>query len=240
MHRKGLEDRKLLIMFPGASARRGGAHLDIQRHSWSADFPDHDVLCFSDPTMTPENRIGLAWFQNHADAFGIAAVETLLREMMDSFGYQHENVHFFGSSGGGFVAMWLANRFPASQVTAINPQIYLVNYTRSFFEDMLEHCYPGLSEQEAHSQYGSRLSVKLDATARRAPLVVIQNRHDERHMKGHLEPFIATQDPQHVSALDSLDSRPLNKVNVFIYEDQKMGHTPPRREDTVAMLRKLL
>lgn len=238
---KQTDEKKLLIMLPGASARKRG-HIDFQRYSWSEDFPDHDVVSVSDPSLTPDNTLGLAWFQHSKNNYGLDALERLIRRIADEGRYAPENVTLFGSSGGGFGVLQLANRFPASRVIAINPQIYLYNYTRSFYEEMLATCYPGESHQTVMRDYEHRIVVQIDLAKRQGEIFIFQNSYDTKHFSKHLEPFIAEQDPYFVTRTSNWPPSivPDGRLNIIVYDDEASGHAPPSRRKTLTMLEPLL
>lgn len=230
---------KLLVLLPGATNREKG-HLDFQRYSWSRDF-DFNVIAMSDPTMRPDNDISIAWFQNTTNAYGIDALGVLIKKLAHDSGIKEENILFFGSSGGGFTGLKLANSFPLSPVIAINPQIYLYNYSKPHFEKMVDHCYPGLSMQEVMRNYKDRLVVKLDSEARKAPSFIFQNIHDDKHLNLHTRHML-----RHMPESDYTEfeiGSPLSSdkmLQVVYFADEESGHTPPGKDDTMAMIRSVL
>jgi hypothetical protein len=239
MDRKAGKPGKLLAMFPGASARKK-SHLDFQRYGWSADFPDHDVIAFSDPSLKPGNTLGLAWFQHHVDSYGIAAAQKLMTALLSTGGYRADHLTLFGSSGGGFTALQLADSLPQARVIAMNPQIFLYNYSPAHYTAMIETCYPGLTTAEVRQKYRGRITVQLDLENRAAPVFIFQNLHDTQHLTRHLRPYLKRLDAELVGeTLETLPKAP-NKLNVVIFDDPASGHAPPARDKTVAMLAPLL
>jgi pimeloyl-ACP methyl ester carboxylesterase len=232
--------KKLLVMLPGASKRSHG-HIDFQRRTWSEDFPQHDVLVFTDPTLRPTNDIGLAWFQHSKDHYGLAAIASTIRRLIAATGHAETDITFFGSSAGGFGALQLAGVFPEASAIAFNPQIYLHKYTRSFFRAMLATCYPGMKESEVIEQFPDRITVKIDPDLRKGKIYIFQNTCDETHLVRHLQPLLQTVEHQAFLQAD-LDANPaaFGKINVVYFTDPALGHSPPSRETTVSMVQKLL
>lgn len=231
--------KKLLVMLPGASARKNGP-MDFQRYAWSGDFPKHDVIAFTDPSLKPQNSLGLAWFQNSKDAYGIAALATLMRRIIALGGYDEENVVFFGSSGGGFGVLQLADAFPNSKVIALNPQMFLYNYNQHHYDEMIKACYPGMTDEQVRKAYPERIAVRLNLKARVAPTYIFQNVYDHSHVERHLKPFLKNLDPKDVRESKKKPSDPPAKLNVVFFEDRDSGHAPPSRQVTVEMLLQLL
>jgi len=236
--RKGA--KKLLIMLPGASKRAHG-HIDFQRRTWSEDFPEHDVLTLTDPTLRPDNDIGLAWFQYNKDNYGLDAIATVVRRVIASTGHREVDITFFGSSAGGFGALQLAGAFPEANAIAINPQIYLYNYTRSFFKDMLETCYPDLKESDVLARFPNRMAVNIDLSSRIGKIFIFQNTCDEIHVSRHLKPLLETMKHQTLTQADvDADPAAAGKFNVIYFTEATLGHSPPSRQMTLSMVGKLL
>jgi predicted esterase YcpF (UPF0227 family) len=218
--------KRLILMFPGASSRAKG-YIDFQRYSWAENF-DANVVVFSDPTMTASNNITLGWFQGTVSNFGITAVRLLICKIIDELGIAENDVLFFGSSAGGFTSLKLAEHFAFANVIAINPQLYLYNYTRSFYEKMLAYSYAGLSEQQVLAEYKDRLVVKHSIVNTNRQITIFQNKHDERHLNRHLNHFL--QGVDQVNRVEEPDCFKVQSgMNVVIYDDKESGHAPPDR-----------
>ena len=122
---------KIIIMLPGATNRKKGA-VDYQRYSWSSSF-EQSFITFSDPTITAENDLSIGWFQNKLGSYGVGLLTILVRRIIAILGVSENDILFFGSSAGAFVSLKLANEFTVSPVVAINPQIYLYNYSKAHY-----------------------------------------------------------------------------------------------------------
>jgi predicted esterase YcpF (UPF0227 family) len=183
----------------------------------------------------------LAWFQHSKDHYGLTAIATTIRRLIAATGHAETDITFFGSSAGGFGALQLAGVFPEANAIAFNPQIYLYNYTRSFFREMLATCYPGMKESEVITQFSDRMTVKIDPGLRKGKIYIFQNTCDEIHLARHLQPLLETVEHQTFRQTD-LDADPaaFGKINVVYFTDPALGHSPPSRETTVSMVQKLL
>jgi len=229
------ESNKLIIMLPGATNREKG-HLDFQRYSWSKNF-DCSVIAFTDPSIKSSNDLSIAWFQNHVSAYGIEALGVLIKKISNDTGYATEDIALFGSSGGGFTALQLANTFPDSPVIAINPQTYLYNYSRPHFEKMVQRCYPGMSPQKVINDYRSRLVVDLDPLMRKQAAYIFQNIHDEKHLNLHTKLLLKSMIEESYSEQNLDDPmRSDRTLHVIYYADKEAGHTPPNKEDTISII----
>lgn len=235
------QPRRLMVMLPGASARKRG-HIDFQRYTWATDYPAYDVVSFSDPSLKADNDIGLAWFQNSPDSYGLDALAEGIAQICEAGGYAQKDMVLFGSSGGGFAGLKLAPRFPDARVIAINPQIHLPKYSRAAYQKMLATCYPGLSEESVLEKFGSRLRVPADLVNRSAPIFLFQNSHDALHVKHHLAPLLAEIAPDMQAEFfeDVGPETEWRALNVIRYSDAALGHSPPSRPETNRMIAPLL
>ena len=235
------QPRRLLVMLPGAS-RRARGHLDFQRYTWAIDFPAYDLVSFSDPSLKPGNDIGLAWFQNSADRFGVDALAEGITRICAAGGYAQKDVVFFGSSGGGFTGLMLASRFPEARVIAINPQISLPKYSRKHFLQMLAVCYPGYPENVVLEKFGARMTVSPDLVNRPAPVFVFQNNYDTQHVTHHLAPLLSEIPPEKRAEFSHQvgPQSEWRKLNVIRYDDAEHGHAPPTRAETNRLIAPLL
>lgn len=233
--------KRLLVMLPGASARKHG-HLDFQRHGWGDDYPDHDIVAISDPSLKPGNDIGLAWFQNSAAYCGLDALAEGLSRICEAGRYAPQDVVILGSSGGGFAGLMLARRFPMARIIAFNPQLDLRHYSRSAYLKMLGTCYPGFTESAVQQRFGDRMRVSPELVERTAPIFLFQNEHDTLHLNHHLTPLLqkvpAEKQAEFTGRIGPrADWRILNIIR---YADPALGHSPPSRADTGDLIRPLL
>lgn len=233
--------RRLLVLLPGASARKAG-HLDFQRHTWAGDYPGYDVVSVSDPSLKPDNDIGLAWFQNSADRFGLDALAEAILTICAAGNYAPDDMVIMGSSGGGFAAMMLASRFPQARIIAINPQLNLPKYNRTAYLKMLATCYPGLPETEVQTRFADRIRVTPEVAMREAPIFLFQNTHDALHVEHHLKPLLAGVDPARLAEFSGQlgPQTEWRALNVVHYDDAELGHSPPSRANTNALIAPIL
>ncbi|WP_235012685.1 YqiA/YcfP family alpha/beta fold hydrolase [Spiribacter roseus] len=227
---------KLMVQLPGATDRSKG-YLDFQRYSWGGQY-NRNVLTLSDPTITSDNDLSLGWFQGSPGVFGVDAAEAMIREVLRVGNILEKDVVIFGSSGGGFAALKLAERFDAAQVIAINPQIFLYNYTKSYFNRMLKSVYPGFEENDFINKFKDRIVVSEKSFFRTGKTFIFQNRCDEKHMKRHLGPLLKKVG-NGLAVVESENALDLNMDSVIYYDDAERGHSPPSNSETMALLRRI-
>jgi hypothetical protein len=227
---------RLLIILPGATSRKMGC-IDFQRHTWCSELPASCIV-FSDPTIRSDNELTIGWFQGDKDHFAIDGLAEIVGTVTQKLGIPPNKVAFFGSSAGGFVALHVGNKFPDALVFAINPQIYLEKYSRSFYAKMLNTCYQECSEDVINNQYRNRMVVPLPEQKRTSPIFIMQNTDDSIHVERHLKPWLAKIDAKDWTAVSFERGMLLTprKINIIYYSDPIAGHSPPGREDTLMAL----
>jgi len=226
----------LTILLPGAINREKGL-IDFQRHSWAQDFGT-SVISFSDPTINIENDISIGWFQGNEDEFGVDLLAQIIAGLLNDNGYAQSAVTILGSSAGGFVGLKLANKFPQARIVAINPQIFLFNYVRSHYERMMAACYPKRSLKDSESQHRDRIVVELPSPDREGRIYIIQNTMDDRHYELHLMKYLKQlkEDDFYITKIENAERDRVRRLNVLLYEDSLLGHSPPNKETTLRYL----
>lgn len=227
----------LTVLLPGA-VHRDRRTVDFQRYSWSDDMDGH-VISVADPTLTEDNTLSIGWFQGTHEHYAMDRAEALVRACYKALHVPEHAVCVFGSSAGGFSALQLVTRFPEATALAINPQIYIYNYSKRFFDPLLTYSYPDMDFPSAHAAYRDRLSVHVHTVPRTTPIFIMQNTEDEHHVKRHIG-YYAKKLPtglctQCVEGADSKDEDAL--INISYYNDPVTGHAPPDKETTLAYIR---
>ena len=236
--------KRLAVFLPGATKRVYGVY-DFQRYTWSEELVDFDCLFFSDPSIQEKNDLTLGWFQYSKDSYGIDSLAKLIKIVIKEKDYQESNVLIFGSSGGGFVSLKLAEYFTEALIVALNPQIYLYNYTKPYYLNMLKWCYGNENENIIKTSFFSRISVSGTFDSERGnPVFIIQNTADERHMVRHLKPLLRKIGGKVLGHLDDVTVKEYALsyccVNVLTYYDEKSKHNPPEKKVTLKILTDLL
>ena len=236
-HKKALTKRKLIIMLSGSS-KRNKSHLDFQRYTWSNYIHDYDVISFPDPTLKPTNDIKLAWYQYNKDNYGLKVVCEAIKEIAKTNDYCEEDIILFGSSGGGFAALQLANLLTKSQIIAINPQIYLYNYQKKYYQAMIVECFQGMDHQSVFKYFKERIALQIDFVKRNSGVYIFQNTTDTAHMVRHLKPFLKSVKQSFINEFDKWPTQDFNenKLNIIFYTDETSLHSPPAMAETLEML----
>jgi hypothetical protein len=230
---------KLIVMLPGAIDRTKVLQ-NFQRYSWSKDI-NHSMISFLDPTIQENNDLSIGWFQGEQNNFALTNLISLLFRIIKDNNIKEENIVFFGSSAGGFSVLQLANAFNKSKIIAINPQLYLYNYSQLHFNNLLDYSYNNLDKEYILSKFNDRLEVKIDLNKRNVPIFIYQNTCDTHHMEKHLKYFLNTLDESLYSIhKEELDLNKINLLNIIYYTDPESGHAPPNKQITIDLLNKII
>lgn len=234
-----MKKKKIIFFFPGASTKKH--KYDVQRYSWGAQLMNYETCFFADPTVS-ETVLRIGWFQYSQENFGIDSLVTLINCIVQIKGYQESDIVFFGSSAGGFVALKLAEYFARATVIAINPQIYLFNYHKTFYQKMLDVCYPNTNPNKIQELFLNRISVHRIVADRVGKTFIFQNKYDQLHYQKHIGDYLNNNKLwNNVSSINQFDVNNIkNNFNVIFYEDEKLGHTPPNRDVCINYIHSIL
>ncbi|MDI4637447.1 MULTISPECIES: heparinase II/III domain-containing protein [Halomonadaceae] len=229
------KSKRIAVFLPGATSRKYGEY-DFQRCSWGQDLEDFDCVFFSDPSIKKSNDLTLGWFQHTESNFGIEALKYLITSLLKAKKYNQNELLIFGSSGGGFVSLKLSECFDQALVVAINPQIYLYNYTQSFYEKMVECCYEGRTSNFVKSSYLNRIAFSPDVVNRGNPVFIFQNVFDDKHYSRHFKPLLKKLDAEPIDASIMGEQSASSGINFCLYYDELMKHNPPNKADSLGFL----
>lgn len=242
---------KLIFFFPGAYDRSKGS-VQFQRHSWVTDYSDK-CHCFflDDPTVNENNSLSIGWFQGWRGINLEEGLVELVNQASLLLGIEEKDIVFFGSSAGGFVSLKMSQSFRKATVIAINPQIYLNYFYPRLYNEMLAFSFPDASPDELarlvneNFCYNPLISYNTENNLGR--VCIFQNRYDNFHLSNHLGLMIKKSDnkfPIEMFYLDKLEELgnyiPNGKLNIYYYNDAEMGHNPPNRMNTRAIIRKVI
>ncbi|WP_146112349.1 lysophospholipase [Arthrobacter sp. MYb222] len=164
---------KSLPMFAG---RRLASQLPVNR------------LSISDPTLTLNDNLRLAWFAGSEKQPGLqSAISKIVRHATN----RDEKIIYFGSSGGGFAALQYAARHPGSIAVPINPQTDIARYNPVSVAKWVTSAWPNLDSKNGRILPPVYTDVsKQYCRQRDAKVFYIQNTGDISHVRNHQKPFL--------------------------------------------------
>ncbi|WOH37518.1 hypothetical protein RI844_19490 [Thalassotalea fonticola] len=231
------ESSRLIILLPGAVDRSKGA-VGFQRYTWAKEL-NANVISFSDPTITESNDLKIGWFQNVSANFGVNYLYKTVKSVQKQLNIKDENVCFFGSSAGGFASLKVGEFNLKATVIAINPQIYLKNYSKNFYIPLLKYSYD--RDNDLRKKYINRLKVDSKLiTKRQGDTVIYQNIQDKEHVNLHLTPFINMLKPTQYNEIRLDEFEKIQPgVSVILYDDIVAKHSPPGKSETIDFINQI-
>lgn len=226
------ESKKLVVMFPGAVDRSKISPPIYHRWSWHNEICAN-VLVVNDPTLYLAENLRIGWLLGTKDKDYTALFCEFLNKCLQSIFPDVDELFFYGSSAGGFVAMQVASRYEGCKVLVNNCQTDVLKYHKSHVNDMLGVSFPGMSILDVQEIYGERLSLIKRYTSLTIPRVIyMQNISDDFHMKNHFLPFI--------NSFNKFSIEENTSLTIRLYRDDKTGHSPLSKNLTLAQLHELL
>jgi hypothetical protein len=204
----------------------------FHRHSWMDEF-ENTVIYYNDPTLYL-GKLPLGWGQGTKERFYLKDIATILMKIVKKLQINHQNVLFYGSSGGGFMSLILAGFMKGSTAFVNNPQTDLLSWIPVPVNDVFRLAYPGLSREEVGERFSNRIKV-LDfySSIKYVPnIYFLQNAACEFDVQNHLLPFIA--------GLEKIGGNcEVNQFHIELYYDKKAGHAALGKKETIHYINKV-
>ena len=188
---------------------------------------DTNLVCVSDPSLSRDDTLKLAWFAGNQDQPLQRDLPTILRHILASQGAEH--VVFFGASGGGFAALYYSHFFPGSLALPMNPQIIVKDYDDDAALAYATACFGAATLEQARAVLADRVTGDVRHLYRGGftnTVGYVQNLMDTHHLYRQLAHF-----------LGAVPTSP--RMNLLV-EDWGRGHIPPPRELTRTVLRSVV
>lgn len=129
-----------------------------RRHSWQSEF-EESVIYYNDPTLYIDPDLNIGWGVGKNDEWYLVIIADIIRILAGKNEIEPENILFFGSSGGGFTAVVLSTLIKDSSVMVNNPQIFLTNFWKEKFDQMIDSCFDNLSLETVLTHYSHRFDI---------------------------------------------------------------------------------
>ncbi|RVV99350.1 hypothetical protein EKE94_01255 [Mesobaculum littorinae] len=147
-------------------------------------------ISIADPIIEGHEDLSIAWYagSEHFD------LQAQLHEMLDEFSdlLGVSRTIFFGTSGGGFAALFNAWKAESDSSIAIvgNPQTNILNYYKGHVDRYQACCWPSSSDAEGISESICHDVAELFSKAFTKTVIYIQSTADTFHMSNHMTPFL--------------------------------------------------
>lgn len=225
---------KALVLGSGAYDATSDLEPPIfQRHKWIKHF-DETLIFYNDPTLYL-GEINMGWGFGTAERHFLEEMAEIIDSLLQKMNIRNEKVLFYGSSAGGFMSMLLGGFLKGSSVLVNNPQTIVWNYYDRHVNAMFQSAILTLSRDEIIERHTDRLNVidfykKINYVP---SITYLQNAASERDLTHHLTPFIL--------GLEQVDEKAfISHLDVKLYMDRELGHSPLRLNESLAYIRKSL
>ncbi|MFH6889901.1 hypothetical protein [Corynebacterium aurimucosum] len=131
--------------------------LFFTRASWADCWPNHEVICFSDPALQIDSKLNGAWFI-HPEYDVIQALSQVVQDISFELGIEEKRIVVYGSSLGGFGALMLAACFKSVRAVAEVPQLEFRLWQRRAVADVEKYII-GRPISEFRTEFPERVSV---------------------------------------------------------------------------------
>lgn len=201
--------KTLIVMFHGAVDRQTRTVPSFVGFSPILADGAH-LLSISDPSMLVDGDFSLSWYAGDQNF----AAQDILRDFFAAVceSFDIERTIYFGTSGGGFAALFYSWHHPGSIVVAGNPQTKISDYYSGHVDRYRNACWPD------HKDLSSCITENVRTLyAKKFPnfVIYVQSATDAFHISNHMIQFF--------TEIGYRKDRPL-LINVDYFG--KMGHSP--------------
>lgn len=165
-------------------------------------------LSLSDPNFRLPGRVDTGWFSGslHQDLQGTLA--RVIRHATKA-GVEDQAV-LFGSSAGGFAALYYGAQLPGSVTICANPRVELGNRPTSFFRNG-EYAFPGMAQDDLAGCIDTSAAIP-HAEAAGNTVAYIQNVQDKPYFENNMIPFLDQVGKSDLIWLNLVDSGPKHRM----------------------------
>lgn len=221
------EYRPLVVFSNGAYDPNRATPPIFMRNSWYPEYEFSSI--FIDDRTLHDHSLRIGWGVGTADRHFLIDYHEIVNRICEIINKDSEDVYYFGSSAGGFMSIYLATLHKGSTAIANNPQTYVTKYNKAAVDRLFKSVFPDQSDEEIKKIYATRFSLvsamkKYKNTPR---TYYIQNARCVGDMEKHCKPFMYALKKYKV---------PSRKIQFMFYNNDKMGHNPISKEDTIRMI----
>ncbi|NMF31964.1 hypothetical protein HF851_06690 [Corynebacterium ammoniagenes] len=145
---------------------------------------DCNLIFVSDPVL--ELNTNLGWYGGDRQRRLQEDLPQVLNAVLQSF-ESHQQLVFFGPSGGGFASLYYSLQFPGSWAIPMNPQTDISKYSEKAVHAYLDAAWDGATLESATFEHQV-----IDLYQETFPnnILYIQNLGDRTHVPKYLVPFL--------------------------------------------------
>jgi hypothetical protein len=200
------------------------------RHTWQSEF-EESVLYYNDPTLYNNPKLTLGWGVGKNEEWYLSVMAEIIHILAKKNDIKPKNMLFFGSSGGGFTSIILSTLFKNSSAIVNNPQLFLSNYWKSHFDNMINSCFDNLELKTILTEYKYRFDViELFKLKENVPhITYLVNKNSKEDLTNQLIPFI--------NGLASLEHFN-DQLNILLYSAENGHDGVVGKTETIKLIKK--
>ena len=205
----------------------------FDRWSWFKYF-EESFIVYSDPIFFYDDKIRLGWYVGDKNQWYLETISNIIKMIAINQGIHFSDILCYGSSGGGFASICLGTLIKESHVLVNNAQFNIMNYYKSFTEDLLrvlQNEFQGASQSEILNGIDFRLNT-IDLFKKEnyvPPIDYYINMKSDADLTRHCLPFI--EDIKELGCFN-------DELTVHFYNEEKdKPHLPLPINDSVELIK---
>ena len=228
------DSRSLLVFLPAALMDDPAQRKlpSIPRWRWGQDF-NASYISLSDCPLAEPLCVG-SWFQGNPTSFAADTLASWIEAIAHSWGVPTDRVIIYGSSMGGFGALMIGARLPASHVVAEVPQTDLLTYGNQ--------AAIGLASSQAYGEPIERIALQMPdrvnvvSRFRRlgaVPNITLIHDHDDRSGVTQIYPFLR-------GLFDAIQTGGMSTPEIKVLFTRGRGHVALPFEEAKPIINRIL
>lgn len=201
----------------------------FQRSSWWAEIEAHQIFV-CDPGTVGDGALPLNWLQTAPPRWLLKDLATAIIRLSRGLGASRPQQRtYYGSSAGGFATLQELAYDRRAHAVVNNPQIDWTRWHAHQVQPVLKARFPGFNAKQVREKFAKRANclqnlADIGAKARIDYWVNMASAHD--------------RDIQLPVTFEFIRSHPeiCEKVSVHMYYDEKQGHNPLSKSETLELL----
>ena len=212
----------LLVFFHAALTRTSASRMPAFAGNNAVGIVNANILMISDPSITNENDLSLAWYAGSERFPCQGAITRLIKAIVEAT--NSRRAILYGDSGGGFASLYYGNKLPESISICANPQINIAKYSEVAVSNYLNECFPSIEKDSLEQRLLSTgIDFRVKAEEQKNTVVYLQNEYDTHHVANHLGSFWN-------SSTSPVSGRWNGNVFLYCSKNWGRGHAAPPRK----------
>ncbi|WP_338799470.1 DUF6270 domain-containing protein [Pseudomonas monteilii] len=227
--------QNLLVFFHSALTRTENSKMPAFAGNGAIGIVDANILMISDPSITNENNLSLAWYAG-SDSFRCQNVIRDLITALSKIAGTRRTV-LYGGSGGGFASLYYGRELPDSISVGANPQTNISHYSEASVAAYLDTCFPANKEASVDTRLQqAQIDYHVNRDSQLNTVIYLQNLHDHHHINTHL--------PYYFGGSSANSETPGGKwidqqTLIYLSSSWGRGHAAPPRKFAFELLKYL-